>query len=111
MFRVEITEDAKLLLRAELKKEAGPRPGIMIHRRSVVADITRTADGEALWAVERPHPWQITIGSYETIPDSASEVVMVEDFRIWLPLIPRPGESGIIVSVREDKLFVDALPA
>lgn len=81
----------------------------MIHRQGPVGNNTRTTDGETNWSVERPPPWKLRLADFETIPDDAENVVIVEGVRVWLPIIPRPGELGVEVSVREGELFVDAI--
>jgi len=43
------------------------------------------------------------------IPDK--DIVMVEGIPFWLAIIPRPEESGIVISVRNGELYIDALPA
>ena len=107
MFAVQINDEAKEFIRRALAKEEGPHPGIMIHRQGPVGDLSRNADGRATWSIERRHPWAIAVGSYYS--SDKEEIFVVDGIRVWLPLIPRPGESGVAVSVREGRLHVDAI--
>src|SRR4051812_8539284 len=107
MFAVLISDDAKQLIRRALATESGPSPGLMVHRQGPLGDISRSPGGEATWSIERRHPWVIEVGSYET-PDEDG-ITVVDGIRVWLPLIPRPGEKGVSVSVREGRLFVEAI--
>jgi hypothetical protein len=107
MFAVLISDDAKQLIRRSLTAESGPSPGLMIHRQGPVGEVSRNASGEASWSIERRHPWAIAVGSYQTPDDEG--IIVVDGIRVWLPLIPRPGEKGVSVSVREGQLYVEGI--
>ena len=79
------------------------------HRQGPVGDVSRNSSGQAAWSIERPHPWAIQVGSYETIRDDDETIVFVDGVRVWLPLIPRKGEVGVIVKVKEGQLHVEAI--
>ena len=109
MFAVKVTPEAKEVIERAFESFDLPSPGIMISRQGARADVLRTATGEARWAVERLHPWRYTVSSMSAIPDK--DIVMVEGIPFWLAIIPRPEESGIVISVRNGELYIDALPA
>jgi hypothetical protein len=81
----------------------------MVHRQGPVGDVVRSEDGRAVWNVERQHPWKVRAGEFETISETDEDVVIVDGVLIWLPLIPRAGEQGVEISVREGELFADAI--
>ena len=81
----------------------------MIHRQGPKGDLTRLPTGEASWSVERPHPWRAQVGDFTAIADTDEDVYVVNGLRVWLALIPRPGELGVTVTVREQSLYVDGI--
>ncbi len=111
MFDVRITPEAKPIIERALASHKGPKAGLMIHRQGPVGDVSRALDGGVEWKIMRPDPWTIQVGSYESIPDDNENIMFVEGVRIWLPLIPRPGELGVVVLVREGQLHVEAIDA
>jgi hypothetical protein len=111
MFDVQITDEAKLIVEQQIALQENPKTGLMIHRQGIVGDNFRTVDGENTWEIKRHHPWAVAIGSYAEIPDSDESIIYVSGIRVWLPLIPRPNEGGVIVSVKEGQLYVTAISA
>ena len=109
MFAIKVTPAAKAFLDRAIRELDFPRPGAMVYRQGAKADVTRSPNGEAVWKVEHPHPWAIQLGSFETYPDS--ELLSVEGIRFHLALLPKPGEAGVLVDLREGELFVEALGA
>jgi hypothetical protein len=109
MFAVKVTAEAKEVIKRELERFDMPRPGIMISRQGSKTDVHRGADGNAIWSVERLHPWTYAVSSMSAI--SAEDILFVDGISFWLALIPRSQERGIELSVRNGELFVDALPA
>lgn len=109
MFEVRISLDARHIIEHAIANHEGPKAGLMIHRQGPACDVSRAQDGSSHWKVERPHPWAIQVGSYESIPDDDENIVFVDGVRIWLPLMPRPGELGVMVLVREGALHVEAI--
>ena len=109
MFAVKVTAEAKEVIKRAFERFDMPRPGIMISRQGVHADVHRTADGNAEWVVEHMHPWTYTVSSMSAIPEK--DIMLVDGIPFWLALIPRAQERGIELSVRNGELFVDALPA
>jgi hypothetical protein len=109
MFEIRISEEAQALVLAESKAEGFARPGLMIHRQGPVGEVTRLPSGKASWSVERPHAWRARVGDFQTIEDTAEDVYVIEGIRVWLGLVPRPGEAGVSVVVRESQLHVEAL--
>ena len=109
MFAVKVTAEAKEVIKRAFESFDMPRPGIMISRHGVHADVDRTGEGDARWSIERPHPWTYTVSSMNAIPEE--DIVIVDGIPFWLALIPRAQERGIELSVRNGELFVDALPA
>ena len=107
MFRVHLTPAAKRHLETVLEKMDHPRPGAMVMRQGPKADVVRSPNGSASWSVERPHPWAIQLGSFETYPDN--ELMLVDGIRFYLALIPRDNESGVTVDVRDGELFVEPI--
>jgi hypothetical protein len=108
MFTVRIDAAARPALDRALASEGSSRPGITIHRQGPIADLTRSPSGEASWSVERQEPWKVRIGSFDTIPDDAADVVIIDGVRVWLAFIPREGESGVVVTLRNGQLHVEA---
>ena len=111
MFDVQITDEAKEIIEQQIASQEDSKAGLMIHRQGLVGDNSRTVDGKNNWEIKRHHPWALAIGSYAAIPDSDESIVYVGGIRIWLPLIPRPNEAGVIVSVKEGQLYVTAISA
>ena len=109
MFEVRITPEAKQIIDRAIANHEGPKAGLMIHRQGLVGDNSRTPDGDVQWQIERPHPWAIQVGTYASIPDNNENIVIVDGVRVWLPLIPRPGEVGVMVLIREGQLHVEAI--
>jgi hypothetical protein len=108
-FEIRISEAAKALVYEKCAQEGFARPALMIHRQGPTGDVTRTTSGQAAWAVERPHPWRARIGEFETIEDTSEDIHIVSGLRIWLALIPRPGEAGVEITAREGELHVEAI--
>lgn len=109
MFSVRFTDDAKAMIATQFERGAFTLPGVTIHRQGPRADVKRTSDGEAQWAIERPHPWRAQIGDFQTFGENAEDVFLFDDIRVWLALIPRPEEAGVVVSVRDGDLFVEPI--
>ena len=109
MFEVRLSSEASKIIRHAIAAHEGPKAGLMIHRQGPVADNLRDVNGHTNWKIERPYPWAIQVGSYESIADDNENIVFVDGIRIWLPLIPRPGELGVIVTVKEGQLYVEAI--
>ena len=109
MFEILLSAEAKQYIDQAVRNHGGPKAGLMIHRQGAVGDLTRTSNGNTKWEMERPHPWAIQVGEWDAIPDNNENIVFVEGVRIWLPLIPKPGEVGVIVSVAEGQLRVDSI--
>ena len=111
MFEVRISAEAEPIIQRAIADYDGPKAGLMIHRQGPTGDITRSSNGGFQWEIERPHPWAIQIGSFDGIPDNDENIVVVGGFRIWLPLLPRSGESGVEILVREGQLHVETITA
>ncbi len=109
MFEVRITDEAKRIIAKAVAEHEEPKAGLMIHRVGPVGEVSRGADGAAQWQIERRHPWAIQVGAWPNIRDDDENLVIVDGVRIWLPLIPRPGEKGVVVSAREGQLYVDGI--
>jgi hypothetical protein len=109
MFPIRITAEAMPVVQRSLSQVTGPKPGLMIHRQGAVGENSRTSSNEAKWEIQRFHPWAVRAESCETISDDDENIVFVDGVRIWLPLIPRPGERGVVVCLRDDHLHVDAI--
>ena len=111
MFEVRLTTDAKSLFSALAQKKRLTKPGLMIHRQGPVGDLSRGDQGQAIWSVERRHPWKARVEELESSDNPVPDVVLVDEIPVWLALIPRDGEAGVEVSVRDGVLHVDAIPA
>ncbi len=81
----------------------------MIHRQGSKGDVTLLPNGEASWSVERPHPWRAQIGDFATIADTDDDIHVVDGLRVWLALIPKLGELGVTVTVRDQALHVEGI--
>lgn len=106
MFDVKITLEAKQLFLRLAAEQQLEQPGLMIHRQGPIGDLARGALGTAAWHIERPYPWKVRVGEFANIEDAAQDVRRVEGVRVWLALIPRPGEAGVEISVRNGELHV-----
>jgi hypothetical protein len=106
MFSVQISAEAKAFVAEQFTREKLNRPGLMIGRQGPVADVIRTSDGQTKWNIEYLHPWRTQV--FE-IDDHNVDLVDVEGISIWLVLIPKLGELGVNVTLRDGKLFVEAL--
>lgn len=108
-FEVRLTSEAKGLFATIASEQRYIKPGLMVHRQGPIGDVVRSDDGKAVWSVERPHPWKVRVGELESIPETDENVVVIDRVRIWLPLIPRPGEQGLEISVRGGELVADSI--
>ena len=111
MFSVRFTTEAKTSIAEQFALESFTKPGVTIHRQGPRADVSRSSDGQAEWSVERPHPWRAQIGDFQTFGENVEDVFQVEGILVWLALIPRLGEIGVEVSIRDGALFVDEIRA
>ena len=108
MFEVRITAEAKRIIDHAIANYDGPNAGLMIHRVGPVGEVSR-GSGEAAWQIERRHPWAVRVGSYSAAAEKDENVVVVDGVSVWLPLIPRQGELGVVVTVQEGQLHVEAI--
>jgi hypothetical protein len=109
MFEVRITAEAKRIIEHAIANYEGPNAGLMIHRVGPVGEVSRSAGGGAAWQIERRHPWAVRVGSYSAVGEKDENVVVVDGVSVWLPLIPRQGELGVVVTVHEGQLHVEAI--
>ncbi len=110
MFAVEIAGDAKAVLEAKLQESGLPRAGVMIVRQGPKADISRSKDGKTVWSIEHPgSPWALHTGSFETYPDD--ELQVVNGIRVYLALIPREGEKGVTIRLKDGEPTIETLGA
>jgi hypothetical protein len=107
LFNVRISDEARPIIDRALANEGSARPGLTIHRQGPIADVKRGPGGEASWSIEHQYPWKVRVGSFETIPDNAEDVVIVDGVRIWLAFVPRENETGVVVAVRDGELHVE----
>jgi hypothetical protein len=108
MFKVEITADAQAVLEAQIHEAGLVRGGIMILRQGPTGDVARSPDGKTVWNIQRPNnPWRLETGSFETYRDD--ELQVVSGMRVHLALIPREGETGVIVRLKDGVPTVEAL--
>jgi hypothetical protein len=108
MFRVEITADAKVALEAKLREFGIAQPGIMIGREGPTADVARSKEGNTVWSVERPAtPWRFDLASFEKYPDAEYQVV--NGIRVYLALIPREDEKGVVVRMKNGEPTIESL--
>jgi len=110
MFEVDITPDAKAFLDAKLQESGLARPGVMIVRQGPKADVARSKRGDTVWSIERPDsPWAVHTGSFETYRDD--ELQLVNGILVYLALIPRENEKGVIIRLKNGELVVETLGA
>jgi hypothetical protein len=110
MFAVEIDREAKAYLEAKLRESGLPRAGVMIVRRGPAADVVRSKHGDTVWNITRPDsPWALHTGSFETYPDD--ELQVVNGIRVHLALIPRDGEKGVMIKLKNGEPVVETLGA
>ena len=81
----------------------------MIHRQGPKGDVVRLPTGQASWSVERPYPWRAQVGDFATFGDTDEDIHVVDGLRVWLALIPRPGEIGVAVTVQDQALHVQSI--
>jgi len=106
-FRVVVEYEARPLIAQALAKFNVPGAFVSINRLGPVGDVVRGADGKAVWSIEHPHPWEISLGAKEGLPES--EFLHVAGFRVILLFQPRPDETGVRVIVHEGALRVEQL--
>ncbi len=111
MFQVRFTPEAKAEVARQAQANAFAKPGVMIHRQGPKGEVKRTAAGQAQWEVERPHPWRAQVGDFESFGQDATDVFVFEGVSVWLALIPKPGELGVLVSLLNGVLHVEPLAA
>lgn len=109
MFNVQISAEAREVILQQFSKQTFAKPGLLIQRQGPVADVKRLPDGNANWAIQRPHPWSVLVGEFATFEDDAEDVLIIDGIRVWLALVPRNGEAGVRVSVQDGELFADEL--
>ena len=108
MFRVEIAADAKALLEVKLRESGWSRAGVMIARQGPKADVSRSKDGKTVWSIERPESrWTLHTGSFETYRDD--EIQIVDGIRVYLALIPRENEKGVVIRLKNGEPTIEAL--
>ena len=111
MFHVQFTTEATREFERQAAQGSFAKPGVMIHRQGPKGDVKRSADGTPQWSVERPHPWRAQIGDFSDFGDNPVDVIDVRGIPVWLALVPRPGEYGVEISVREGAFHVEPLAA
>jgi hypothetical protein len=110
MFAVEITADAKAVLEAKFRESGLSRAGVMIVRQARTADVSRSKEGKTVWSIEPPEsPWALHTGSFETYRDD--ELQVVNGIRVYLALIPRENEKGVIIALKDGEPTVETLGA
>ena len=109
MFLVEILPTAKCLIAEKFAVSGFTHPVLSIGRMGSRADVVRLADGTVHWAIERPHPWVVTITEQPAVNPYPEGIVVVDGVDIFLALIPRAGELGLRISARDGQLFVDEI--
>ena len=108
MFAVEIAADAKALLEVKLQESGLSRAGVMIVRQGPKADVARSKEGKTVWSIERPEsPWALHTGSFETYRDD--ELQIVNGIRVYLALIPRENEKGVVIRLKNGEPTIDTL--
>jgi hypothetical protein len=108
MFRVEITADARAALEAKLSALGLPQPGVMIGREGPRADVSRSKDGSTVWNIDHPpSPWRFDLGSFEKYPDA--EYLIVNGIRVYLALIPRENEKGVVILLKNGEPTIESL--
>ena len=109
-FEVRITAAAVELFEKLSSEELFEQPGMMVHRQGPTGELTRAANGSAVWNIERPPDhWKVLIGEMVTFAQEDEDVVRVHGVRVWLPMIPRHGEKGLEVDVRDGELVARTL--
>jgi len=107
MFIVTFTPEAKRFVAAEALREGFAQPGLMVSRQGPKGDVLRTSEGRATWNIERPHPWRAQVGDFTSFGENPTDVFNFEGVLVWLALIPRPGENGVHVSLRDGQLWIE----
>jgi hypothetical protein len=108
MFKVEIAPEANAKLRTSIDTCGFIRPGLVIHRKGPVGDLTRTRDGNALWTIGRPDIcWDVGIVSLEAYSDH--ELLFIDGIRVCLAANPRAEEKGIRIRMHDRKLLVEGI--
>jgi hypothetical protein len=111
MFEVRFTSEAKALFVRQAQQGGFAKPGVTILRQGPKGEVTRNVGGQAEWNVEQPHPWRAMVGDFQSFGENPTDVVVVEGIAVWLALVPKLGELGVTVSVRNNALHVEPLAA
>lgn len=109
MFIVRFTPEAKNKVVNLFAQEGFEKPGVMIHRQGLRADVIRSPTGQVEWSIEHPHPWRAQVGDFQTFGYDAEDVFLFDGIYVWLALIPKSGELGVEVSIRGGELYVDEI--
>jgi len=107
VFKIIISTEAREFVLSQARAGGYARPGLMIHRQGPIGEMTRLPSGETSWSIERPHAWRARVGDFTTIGEAANDVILVDGLPVWLALIPKAGELGVSVTLREQFLHVE----
>jgi hypothetical protein len=95
-------------LEAQLRAFGAVQPGIMIGREGPKADVSRSKNGNTVWNIERPsNPWRFDLGSFETFPEAEYQVV--NGIRVYLAIIPRENERGVVIRLENGEPTIEPL--
>ena len=87
-------------------REGFELPGLMVSRQGPKGELSRTEDGQAKWSIERPHPWREQVGDFKTFGENPTDVSTADGVLVWLALVPRPDQKGVMVSLVNGGLWV-----
>jgi len=108
MFAVEITDDAKAILEAEVHGLDAEKACVLIYREGPTGDVSRTSDGSTIWKIERPaNPWRFEIVCFNA-PEKP-EYQIIGGIRFYLNLTPRKDEKGILIRLKNGKPVMEPL--
>ena len=110
MFEVRFTSEAKAAIQAISQREGYARPGLMVHRQGPAADLSRAQDGGAAWSIQRRHAWRAQVGDFGSF-QTDTDIHLFDEIHVWLALVPKPHERGVMVSLLEGDLHVEPLDA
>ncbi len=110
MLRVEITQEAKLILERQLAEALLVEPGVYglyIYQQLHTADVFRGDDGGVIWKIDRAEAWCINVIPIRKIP--RDDIIEMEGFSVHLGIIGPTAAMGLIVKAKNGKVFVERL--
>jgi hypothetical protein len=109
--KVCISEEARTAVFAIGARDGYVKPGLVVHRIGPIGDVKRNASGQAEWAIERPRPLRVEVQDLADRFADPTFAVVVDGVLVVFMLFPRPGESGVNISLSNGELYAEPTDA